>query len=329
MNFLSGILNRTSKNGANNQTMNNNSEQGIAVYDTITGFAEKNNIDLDGNKKNIAGRIASDLSREQNVEIKNNYYPNAGKVNSYRMDILEQTFKNISNSNRQNSFTPVPKIKLGIDHKKLVETLDVNLEDKGLKKGTHHTGSLLGLESSLRIIYTDYLTEVNKLDIEHRDIIIGQIHQFEEDMIKCDNQLRYISEVLIPDKENDIEEVTIQLGDLDIKGMDTFVNMSNAGNSEMIPILMLQKVNYKKTLNELKARRISSENEKQQTSSRIEALNNQLQVFSYFSKDLLKNRLETFYNGWLKSYPLYEIQKEQKEECSELFEKLRDEILSK
>ena len=328
MSVFTNIFKKEQTNGNSIETLNG-IELETVNYDTITGFAKKNNIELDGNKKNIAGRIASDLSREKNIEIKNNYYPNAGKVNSYRLDILEQTFKNISNTTRPDSQTVVPKIKLGIDHKKLVETLDVNLEDKGLKQGTHHKGSYLGLESSLRMIYTDYLAEVNKLDTEHRDIIIGQIHSFEEELIRCDNQLRYINEVLIPDKQNDIDEIATQLSDFGVNGLDSFVDLSNAGNSEMVPILMFQKVNYKKTLNELKAKLISSENEKQQLTGRIEALNNQLQIFSYFSKDLLKNRLETFYNGWLKSYPLYDTNDEQKDVCATLFEKLRDEILSK
>ena len=284
---------------------------------------------MDGNKKNIAGRIAAELSRGENVEIKNKYYPNAGKVNSYRSDILEKTFENISNYAPNNSHITIPKIKLGIDHQKPVASLDINLEDKGLEKGTHHRGSTLGLESSLRIIYTDYLSEVNKLDVEQRDTFVGQIHQFEEDQIQCDNELQYISEVLIPDKQNDINDINSQLNELGAKGMDTFLNLANTGNSEMASFLMMQKLTYKVSLNKLKAKRISSENNKQQISNRIEALNNQLSIFSYFSRDLLKNRLETFYNGWLKSYPLYEISKEEREECSVLYERLRDQILSK
>ena len=210
----------------------------------------------------------------------------------------------------------IPLMKLGIDHKELVKKIETNLENEGLNLGVHHSGSQEGLESSLRIIYTDYQAEINKLDLEHRDKIIEEIHAFEEQSIKCNNQVRHLKENLIPDKMDDLKEIDAQIDSCGKTSLNTFIDMTNSDNDDMLPIWMMQKRNYKKSLNDFKAQVISLENESEQLSSRIIALNKQLESFSYYSNDLLKNRLETFYNGWLKSYAFIEIDSGTKGECS-------------
>lgn len=296
---------------------------------TITEYVEINNIELTDLQKNIAGRVASKLSRDKNITIKQASNHISGQINSYTNEILQLTMNEIQQEKPSVKINNTNHVKLGIVHNELVKKLDINLEDRGLNFGTHHKGSLRGLESSLRIIYTDYLSDVNKLDVEQRDSIVSDIQGLEETSIKCENELRHLSENLLPDKQLEIDEIDAQLKDIGVNGLNSFIDLSNSGNSEMFPIWMMQKANYRKVLNEFKATKISLENKKQQIAKRIESYNGQLSSFTYFSKDLLKNRLETFYNGWLKSYSFYEIDDAQKEECSVAFETLRDDILSK
>lgn len=307
----------------------NNVSADTSTYSTIAEYISDHNIELTDLQKNTAGRIASKLSRQLNIPIKEASNHISGHINSYSKEILQKTMNEIIEKKSPITVNNINHVKLGIEHSELVKKLDINLEDKGLNFGTHHKGSIRGLESSLRIIYTDYLSDVNKLDIEQRDSIVSDIQGLEETSIKCENELRHLTENLIPDKQIEIDDIDSQLKDIGVIGLDSFIDLSNTGNSEMYPIWMMQKMNYKKVLNEFKATKISLENKIQQIAKRIEAYNSQLSEFTYFSKDLLKNRLETFYNGWLKSYAFYEIIDEQKEKCALAFEMLRDDILSK
>ena len=207
----------------------------------------------------------------------------------------------------------------GLNIEKFYKNITNDLCEAGMDEGIIRKGNPKHLSALLNGVRSNYLDELENLKQDVKNEAINEMHKCRQEVINNHNKLRHIKENLIPETRVEIAEAKEEIGKLQQRNPDEFEDLNSGFNTALIAAAQKTILTFKKNIRELQSKSIKLESENKQLENQEAQLRANIEAFEPFSRDTLDNKLNTFFNGWLKGLELIDANPDFIQQANEIF----------